>query len=93
VPVGLELADFGHVAADRDFGSVAESVDVRVVGVGGSFAAFETPVGSDDLCGQEDFDGSDRLELGFELFGDCVVDGSEDEFEGEHWSVFLFQLG
>jgi hypothetical protein len=49
--VGLELTDFGHVPADRDFGSVTKSVDVGVVGVLSNFAAFETPVGSDDLCG------------------------------------------
>ena len=51
VAVGLEVADFGHVSPDRDFGSVAESVDVGVVGVFGYFAAFEAPVGSDDLRG------------------------------------------
>jgi len=51
VAIGLELTDFGHVPADRDFGSVADSVDVRVVGVVGFFAVFQTPVGSDDLCG------------------------------------------
>jgi hypothetical protein len=51
VAVGLELADFGHVSPDRDFGSVADSVDVRVVGVVGLFAAFEAPVGSNDLRG------------------------------------------
>jgi hypothetical protein len=51
VAVGLELTDFGQVSPDRDFGSVTESVYVRVVGVFGYFAAFEAPVGSDDLRG------------------------------------------
>jgi hypothetical protein len=87
VPVGLELAQFGHVAAHCAFGVVADALGVGAGGVLKFLAELQPPVSADDLGDERRLHHVYWPEPGFELFGCVVEGGTEDELQRAHGRV------